>query len=332
MRRFVFFSLLACSFTLVAGEEPKPYVEKITGTDFGLEMTPIPGGTFKLGSPASEAGREEHEGPQVEVEIKPFYMSTFEVRWGLFGFYAFEAQLKKKRLSEEELKQQPQRERDADAVSGPTEPSFNTVVLNIKDMEEYPAACMTHHCAMEFCRWLAAKTGKPYRLATEAEWEYACRAGSTTPYAFGADPAALKEYGWFAANGDGQAQPVGKKKPNAWGLYDMHGNVREWVIDLYDAKTYSNWSKAKQLGPVVIPGTEVYGHVARGGSWADEPGGLRSAARYVSDEGWSRQDPQNPKSFWWHTEATWVGIRVVCPVEEQENLKGLKSKVEVLPR
>jgi formylglycine-generating enzyme required for sulfatase activity len=321
MNRFQILSIIAYSFSLMAGEERKPYVEKITGTDFVLEMTPIPGGAFKLGSPPGESGRKDHEGPPVEVEIKPFYMSTFEVRWGLFGFYAFDEQDKKLRLSEEELKQQPQRERDADAVSGPTETSkqfLSAIGMTTKDTDDYPAACMTHHCAMEFCRWLAAKTGKPYRLATE----YACRAGSNTPYSFGSDSAALKEHGWFAGNGDGQAQPVGKKKPNPWGLYDMHGNVREWVVDLYDAKTYSKWATSKQVGPVVIPGPEVFGHVARGGSWADEPPGCRSAARYVSDESWSEK---YPLSIWWHSDATWIGIRVVCPVEEQENLRGIKS-------
>jgi formylglycine-generating enzyme required for sulfatase activity len=328
MRHLALLSLLALPFSisLSGGEEMKPYVETITGTKFTLEMTPIPGGTFKLGSPASEAGREEHEGPQVEVEIKPFYMSTFEVRWGLFRFYALE-EMHEKQFGNVDLKNQPQREKDADAVTRPTNISFNTTIQGVVDMDDYPAACMSHHCALEFCRWLSAKTGKPYRLATEAEWEYACRAGTTTAYSFGDDAGKLGEHAWFAGNSDSQAQPVGKKKPNAWGLYDMHGNVEEWVVDFYAPDTYAKWSKAKQSQPVVMPSKEKYSYVTRGGSWRDEPKDQRSATRHFSKEDWSDRDPQIPRSIWWHTEALWVGIRVVCPVEPQENLKNFQSPV-----
>ena len=119
-----------------------------------------------------------------------------------------------------------------------------------------PAISMTHHAAMEYCRWLSAKTGKTYRLPTEAEWEYACRAGTKTAYSFGDDPTKLGEYAWYADNSDGTPQIGGKKKPNPWGLYDMHGNVAEWCVDQYDKDFYSTLQVRARLAPVLLPDGE----------------------------------------------------------------------------
>lgn len=181
---------------------------------------------------------------------------------------------------------------------------------------------------MEYCRWLSQKTGKTYRLPTEAEWEYAARAGAKTAFAFGDDASKIGEYGWFLDNADGKPHEVAKKKPNAWGLYDMHGNVAEWVIDHYDKAFYASFKPgAPAVSPVLLPTNKRYPHVARGGSWDDEPAQLRLAARRASSKEWSRRDPQSPQSIWWHTEAITVGFRVVRPLEEQDNLKNLRSKV-----
>jgi formylglycine-generating enzyme required for sulfatase activity len=180
---------------------------------------------------------------------------------------------------------------------------------------------------MEYCRWLSAKTGKVYRLPTEAEWEYACRAGTNTAYSFGDDPGKLGDHAWYVENAE-KPQPVGKKKPNPWGLFDMHGNVSEWCLDHYASDAYSTFAKSQPAkGPVVLPTAKEYPYVARGGNWDSDADRLRTAARLASNPEWSVQDPQRPQSIWWHTDATFVGFRVVRPLDEQENLKGVKSLV-----
>ena len=165
-------------------------------------------------------------------------------------------------------------------------------------------------------------TGHFYRLPTEAEWEYACRAGSNEAYSFGNDTTDLDQYAWYESNSDDKYQPVGTKKPNQWDLYDMHGNVAEWTLDQYLPTAY-RIRRGETKNPFQKP-TKVYPKVVRGGSWMDSPNRLRSAARRPSSKKWKMRDPQIPKSKWWHTDAPFVGLRVVRPfitpsVEEQKN-------------
>src|SRR5216684_4351175 len=153
--------------------------------------------------------------------------------------------------------------------------------------DDYPAISMTQHAANKYCEWLSAKTGQFYRLPTEAEWEYACRAGATTAYSFGDDPAKLGDYAWYEKNSDFKYQKVGRKKPNPWGLHDMHGNVAEWCLDQYQKEYYATFPNDKPtLAPVLLPTADRFPNVARGGSWADQPARLRSAARRGSDKSW----------------------------------------------
>ena len=143
----------------------------------------------------------------------------------------------------------------------------------------------------------------------------------------GDDPEKLGEYAWYVENAE-KPQPVGKKKPNPWGLHDIHGNVAEWCLDHYAADAYKQFPADKPtLGPVILPDAREYPYVARGGSWDDDAEKLRSAARRASNPEWSVQDPQRPQSIWWHTDATFVGFRVVRALSEQENLRDLKSQV-----
>src|SRR5262249_27402083 len=252
------------------------YVEAIPGTELKFEMIPIPGGTFTMGSPLGEEKRSDDEGPQVKVEIAPFWMGKCEVTWDEYDEFAFSYDLKRKKAEGVDPAKQSDTEKAGDAVTRPTPPyADETFGMGRKGQ---PVICITHHSAMEYCRWLSAKTGKAYRLPTEAEWEYACRAGTKTAYFFGDDPAKIEEYAWYVENAE-KPQVVGKKKPNPWGLYDMHGNVSEWCLDHYAADIYSKLLKEQPARrPVVLPTDKEYPYVARGGSWDDDGDRLRSAA------------------------------------------------------
>ncbi len=311
---------------LAQAEDHKPYTESIPGSDLKFDMIAIKGGSYTMGSPASEAKRNDDEGPQHKVEIAPFWMGKYEVSWDEYDQFAFSMDLKKKKREGVDPTKQAESEKKSDAVSRPTPPYADETFGYGRRGQ--PVICVTHHSAMEYTRWLSEKSGKIYRLPTEAEWEYACRAGTTTAYSFGDDPSALGDYAWYVENAE-KPQAVGQKKPNPWGLYDMHGNVAEWCLDRYVADIYSKFAKGTGAvkGPVVLPTPAEYPYVARGGSWDDDPEKLRSAARMSSNLEWSVQDPQRPQSIWWHTDATFVGFRLVRPVEEQADLKGVKSLV-----
>jgi formylglycine-generating enzyme required for sulfatase activity len=243
----------------------KPYSETIPGTEISFEMVPIPSGSFEMGSPESEAKRGDDEGPVHPVEINAFWMGAREVTWDEFDQFAFSLDIKKKKREGVDITKQADTETKADAVTRPTPPYADMTFGHGHDGQ--PALCMTHHAAMEYCRWLSAKTGKIYRLPTEAEWEYACRAGTKTAYSWGDDPTQFAEYGWDVENAE-KPMPVGKKKPNPWGLFDMHGNVAEWCIDHYVGDIYKTYPSDKPVkGPVVLPTAKEYSYVVRGGSW-----------------------------------------------------------------
>lgn len=297
----------------------KGYTEKLPGGEVSFDMVPIPGGAYLMGSPKDEPGRGDDEGPQHPVAVKAFWMGKCEVTWDEFDIYW-------KTSAEEKDAKDENKPKDADAITRPTPPYADETFGHGR--EGHPVLCITHHTAMEYCRWLSKTTGKAYRLPTEAEWEWACRAGTTTPFSFGATDKEVGDYAWYLENADEVTQEVGKKKPNPWGLYDMHGNLAEWCLDHYYADGYSKFPIDQlTLQPVVLPTADRFPHVARGGSWADKPDKLRSAARRGSDKKWIKLDPQRPQSIWWLTSAEFVGFRVVRAVEEQDNLKGIRSKV-----
>jgi formylglycine-generating enzyme required for sulfatase activity len=289
--------------------EMKAFTTTIPGSDVSYDMLPIPGGKYQMGSPANEAGRKDDEGPQHVVEIAPFWMGKMEVTWNEFELFMYPNEEKKTR---EAKKLDPALNALTDATTRPTQPYVEMSFGMGKD--GFPAISMTQHAANKYCQWLSAKTGQFYRLPTEAEWEYAARAGTTTPYFWGdaADPKTIGEYCWWGKNADFKYQKVGKKKPNPWGLHDILGNVVEWTLDQYDPGYYAKspaanpWNKA----------TKPYPHVARGGSWDDEdPAKLRVAARRASSADWKIQDPQLPKSIWYHTDAQFLGFRLVRPLK-----------------
>ena len=280
------------------------YTESIPETKITFDMIPVPAGSFRMGSPTDEAGRREDEGPQHEVKLPAFYIGKLEVTWNEFDEFAFSLDLQRKR----KLGVQGPRT-GSDAVTRPTPPYADESWGWGK--EKQPVIGITQHAASKYCEWLSARTGKKYRLPTEAEWEYAARAGSRTAYSFGNEASGLTKYAWFRENSEEQPHVGGQKAPNSWGLYDMHGNVAEWTRDLYAPDAYAARAGNPLVAPFNDPGKNLYPHVVRGGSWDDDAVELRSAARRASDEKWSRRDPQNPKSLWWHTDATFVGFRVV---------------------
>ena len=321
-------SLPSSADTPTPAKTPENYTEKMaaSGMTAKFEMVGVPGGTFVMGSPESEKGREPNEGPTHKVELKPFWIGKCEVTWDEFDIYFKDAYADNIDVNAERRTKSP------DIITGPTKPYVNRYYGHGR--EGFPAVCMTHHAAMEYCRWLSKLTGKLYRLPTEAEWEYACRAGTQTAYSFGDDPAKLGDYAWYKADSPTEKMPngtthkVGVKKPNAFGLFDMHGNVMEWTLDQYSEDSYAKWAKNPlSIQPVQLPSEMRFAHVARGGSWAADPDALRSAARRVSEEKWMEKDPNRPRSIWWLTEFDVVGLRIVRAVDEQDNLKKLRPLV-----
>lgn len=294
----------------VTEKEMQPYTELLSGTDVSFKLVPIPGGEFVMGSPATEADRGEDEGPQHKVKLEPFWMSTTEMTWDAYDIWSFNLDIQRRQI--ENLTPTPL-DKVADAVTRPTKP-YTDMTFGM-GQTGYPAICMTQHAAKKFCEWLSAKTGHYYRLPTEAEWEYACRAGTTTAYSFGDNADDIDDYAWHYDNSNEKYQKVGRKKPNPWGLYDMHGNVAEWCLDKYEADFYAKFGPGVVAeNPLCLPMTE-HPRVARGGSWDDDPPALRSAARIASSKEWKQQDPQIPQSVWYMTDATHVGFRVVRPLK-----------------
>ncbi len=301
-------------------QPPKNFTETLPG-GITFEMIYVPGGEFEMGSAATEEGHKPDEAPRHKVTIKPMWVAKTETSWD-----AFERWYKNEMLII--YPKDAPFPKTADALTRPT-PPFVPEDYNHAH-EGHPAICMSHHAAMMYCHWLRIVTKKGYRLPTEAEWEYACRAGSKGPFSCG-DEAKLVDIANYQANTEkdderprGTTTPCGSKKPNAYGLHDMHGNVAEWVLDRYDAEFYK---KSPALQPVNKPGDEKWGHVIRGGSFKDTAEKLRSAARRVSDHTFMRNDPQSPRSIWWLTKRDEIGFRVVLPVEEQANLIGIKPMV-----
>lgn len=301
----------------------KAYVETLKlAENAPLELLPVSGAEFLMGSPDSEANRKPDEGPQHKLKIEPFWIGKCEITWDLYRPFMENGKSRNKdgtlNRDSDLTTSEPPEPKDGetlnDTITQPT-PPYVPMHFQMGDgySKDYPAVGMTQHAASKFCEWLSAQTGHFYRLPTEAEWEYACRAGTTTTYSFGNDAALLGEYAWFAGNSEFQYQKVGTRKPNPWGLYDMHGNVAEHVLDQYLPDSYSKL-KGDMTNPWTVP-INRYPTVVRGGHWDSDPAGLRSASRVGSDKSWKIQDPQGPKSIWYFTDAPWLGFRIVRPLK-----------------
>ncbi|MCY3018460.1 MAG: formylglycine-generating enzyme family protein [Planctomycetota bacterium] len=241
-----------------AAESTLPTLTLDLGGGVTLELVLIPAGKFTMGSPATETeAHQRNDETQHEVTIStPFYMGQYEITQAQY-----------------------------EAVIG-SNPS------RVKGAKN-PVEQVSWDGAQEFCRKLSAKAGKTLRLPTEAEWEYACRAGTTTRFSSGDADSALADVAWYDANSERKPHPVGQKKPNAWGLYDMHGNVWEWCQDFYGA--YAEGTATDPPG--AVNGTS---RVVRGSGWVFSPWSCRSANR-----GGSPPDPRYGGAD--------IGFRVVVP-------------------
>ena len=312
------------------------YTDTLLDTLVTFNMIAISGGTFLMGSPETEAYRNPDEDKIREVKLSPFWMGETEVSWREFDFYYSltanrgmndAASAETGGIVETASYVEPD---SVDAVTGPTPPYGSPDQGWGRGLR--PVITMTHHAAVKYCEWLSERTGKKYRLPTEAEWEYTCRAGTTGPYYFEGDPKKLTkkswknrwfgtdesiitQYVWYEGNSSSKTQPPYTNEPNPWGLYNMLGNVREFCLDWYSHDIYGSY---RGDGPIENPkgpasGTE---HVVRGGSYKSDPADLRSAARdRTYHDRWMLTDPQSPKSVWWYSDSKDVGFRVVREYE-----------------
>ena len=303
------------------------FTETVPGTSAAIRMIAVPGGEFTIGSPDGEPFRQDDEGPRRKVRISPFFMGETEVTWS--QFWAFYNETMSEGRTPPAVIYANNSRPDVDAVSGPTPP------FGFPDqgwgMGERPAITMTHYAAETFCQWLSLKTGRVYRLPTEAEWEYAARGGTSTPYffegdpkrysgetfrskIFGADTAVISRYAVYAEDSFGKTQEPSEVKANPFRLKNMLGNVMEYCLDYYSEDAYSRIADGALDPKGPESGIE---YVVRGGSYSDDASLLRCAARsHTRNDEWLRTDPQNPKSIWWYSDIKGIGFRVVCEVPD----------------
>ena len=227
----------------VRAQSPKTITNSI-----GMELVLIPKGTFQMGSPIEEEGGADDEEQRQVTISQDYYLGVTEVTQGQY-----------------------------EKVMGTNPSYFRKRALRKSDTSMHPVEQVSWEDAVEFCKKLSdlpeeKKAGRVYRLPTEAEWEYACRAGSKTVYSFGESSESLGDYAWFNGNSNEQTHPVGEKKANPWGLYDIHGNVWEWCSDWYGE--YPKGAVSDPVGP-----REGSDRVIRGGGWVRGEALCRSANR-----------------------------------------------------
>lgn len=242
----------------------KRYVERIPGSDVSFTMLPIKGGKFMMGSPAGEEGRKADEGPVHEVELAPFWMEEHELTWDEYRLFQAKLDIELRKSGRFAAGES---DKWADAVSRPT-PPYVPMDFGM-GIEGFPAICMTEFAARHYTKWLSLKTGRFYRLPTEAEWEYACRGGTQSSWNVGSSLNCQQ-----ANHNLCVAEPtnVGSYPANAFGLQDTHGNVWEWCLD-----SFAPYSAGDVTDPFVTGGAQ---RVLRGGSWFDGPLNCRSAKRF----------------------------------------------------
>jgi formylglycine-generating enzyme required for sulfatase activity len=284
--------LFFCFLSSLQAQDFKSYNQSIPGTSVKFSLTAIPAGKFQMGSKSMMADNDE--SPVKEVEVSPFWMGTKEVSFAEWDLYFKDNQL-------------PQ-SKTIDGVTRAT-PQYTDLTWGMGRDANHPTNSMSHTAAVMYCKWLYSKTGFFFRLPTEAEWEYACKANAP---AISIDANVLGEHGYFKDNSESKFHHTGEKKPNAFGLYDMLGNLSEWTIDQYDP---AYLTKIEIKDPMNLP-VSKYPKTVKGGSYMDKATELRCSNRIASSPDWNQRDPQIPKSKWWLTDGMFVGIRVVRPLKQ----------------
>ena len=276
MRRLVLISLLFSHPIFAQGL--RSYEQTIPQTRVSFQMVAIPSGNFLFGQTK-------------KVQVPAFWMGKTEVTYDEYQLFFEESR---------DPEPKPPKE-GPDAITRPS-PPYIDFTLGMGKVGGFPANSMQQYAAIMYCKWLYAKTRVFYRLPTEIEWEYACKAGAEIP------SEKLPDYAWIQGNSNEKYHPVGLKKPNAWGLHDMLGNVSEWVLDHFESDPTTT------VSPVFID--KYADAVVRGGNYQDPANLVRSTYRLAADPIWNRRDPQVPKSIWWNADAPFVGFRIMRPAKQ----------------
>jgi formylglycine-generating enzyme required for sulfatase activity len=274
VRRIAPVVLVALAPLSLSAQEKKleTFEEKIPGFAVGFKMVAIPGGSVEV--------KTAKDQPPAKVDVKPFYICEHETRWEEFDIFYLAWDIPDPVVRKETINAK---------VTRPSTP-YSSPQHNFGHVG-YPALSMSAKSAQVYCDWLSKKTGKKYRLPTEAEWVHACQAGEGFKQL---SPEELQKVAWFADNSqsdehvDGKTQPVKKKDPNKWGLFDMLGNAMELCIGLDG-----------------VP-------VAKGGSFKTGAKVLNSQLRNLQTPEWNDTDPNDPKSTWWLSDGKNITFRVVC--------------------
>lgn len=284
----------------------------IPGTDVSFTMVYVPGGSYRIGTPADEPGRESDEGPISDVTVEGFWIGQFEVTDDEYSVFRYPDR-------DADTTAVPGAVYNVDAVSRPS-PPYEDPAFGMGGTGK-PAVGMTQWGGLHYAKWLTEKTNVFFRLPSEAEWEIACRAGRDPEESGSLSGQDLETVAWFEANSDLTLQAVGQKKANTWKVYDMLGNAAEWMLDEY-VPDYHEQIAGGGMNPWVQP-TRLHPRTVRGGDYGETSDALRCGSRLESTTDWKRRDPQIPKSFWWNTDSPFVGFRVVAPeqrlpAEEEE--------------
>ncbi|MCF6223819.1 MAG: formylglycine-generating enzyme family protein [Flavobacteriaceae bacterium] len=278
-------------------------IQKIEPTDVFFEMIQVPGAIYKMGVVNSGSTQISDKNPLHLAQIDSMWVGKYEVTWEIFELFLAE----NKTLFDSIPKEKSIK---IDAITRPS-PPFEDPSLGM-GKKNYPVVSISPYAAITFCKWLSTVTGRFYRLPTEAEWEYICKGGSANVDFFSDKINVLNQYAWSYENSDYQYAEIGQKLPNAFGIYDILGNVAEWTLDFYDDEFYKKNQDTISINPWNIP-RKLHPRVFRGGSWNDDLKDISSTNRGKSGFYLQKNDPQIPKSFWWYTDSSYIGFRLVSP-------------------